>query len=179
MILVLQPLGDISKEKVKFTKTEIDSFYVFDSIIILAKKELPAMAWYEPRKRYVSDSLLVFLKTLKPANANYLLGLTDKDIATEKGDNPNYGIMGQGYCPGNSCVVSTFRLNKKALSKNIFWDRFSKVVLHELGHNFGLPHCEENDSCLMNDADGTIKQVDKERKYLCTECLKITSVHTR
>jgi archaemetzincin len=56
--------------------------------------------------------------------------------------------MGLGFCPGNVCVASTFRLSKKNLK-----EQFYKVAIHELGHTQGLPHCEDK-SCFMRDAEG-------------------------
>jgi len=44
------------------------------------------------------------------------------------------------------------------------------VALHEIGHNLGLPHCENDKKCMMNDARGTIKQVDAEKVWLCEKC---------
>ena len=176
LVIMLQPLGNVSASKIKFIQSEVKEFYKADLVLLGKNVPLPKMAWYEPRKRYVADSLLIFLGKKKPDAAKFILGITDKDIATQKGTNPNYGIMGLGYCPGPTCVVSTSRLHKKIQStkkgeiEKIFLERFSKVCLHELGHNFGLEHCSVNDSCFMNDADGTIAQVDKERKYICPMC---------
>jgi len=53
-----------------------------------------------------------------------------------------------GFEPGNACVVSTFRLPKMKLSRQL-----SKLCLHELGHTQGLPHCK-NKTCFMRDAEG-------------------------
>ena len=49
-------------------------------------------------------------------------------------------------------------------------ERLCKVSLHELGHNLGLNHCDNNQHCLMNDARGTIKTVDNEKMWLCDGC---------
>ena len=35
-----------------------------------------------------------------------------------------------------------------------------KVVLHELGHNFGIPHCTKTEPCVMKDAVEKISTVD-------------------
>lgn len=48
-------------------------------------------------------------------------------------------------------------------------ERLTKVVLHELGHNLGLDHCNKP-NCSMEDAGGTIKTVDRENKEVCPKC---------
>jgi archaemetzincin len=132
---------------------------------VLSPRPLPAFAFYEPRQRYKADSLLKFQRDLLPAGCQSIVGLTQKDIST--GD-PDWGIFGLGYNPGNACVISVFRLS--STSYDHYQERFIKVLLHELGHNQGLPHCTYNEYCIMNDAKGTIAQVDKEKKWLCDHC---------
>ncbi len=73
--------------------------------------------------------------------------------------------MGLGYCPGNACVVSTFRLDKDNLS-----NQFYKVAIHELGHTQGLPHCTAK-TCLMRDAEGK-NNLDNEFDF-CEKCKKL------
>jgi archaemetzincin len=175
--IIIQPLGNISAARIQFIKKEVAAFYKCNELTVNKSLPLPATAWYAPRQRYIADSLLSFLRSVCKTEKTIILGLTDKDISTEKGTNPNYGIMGLGFCPGNACVVSTFRLHKKISAigiqaENIFLDRLAKVCFHELGHNLGLPHCAAGDSCLMSDAGGTIVQVDKERKIFCGPCKK-------
>ena len=104
--------------------------------------------------------------------------MTSKDISTSKKDRkgnilkPEYkyqdwGIMGLAYCPGNSCVISSFRLKHK--NKTIYFDRLKKVSVHEFGHNLGLPHCP-NKKCVMTDAVETVSTIDNANLDLCDEC---------
>lgn len=74
---------------------------------------------------------------------------------------------GLAYCPGNSCVVSGFRLKHKNEEKH--FGRFKKVVIHELGHNFGLPHCADK-NCVMTDAVEKITTIDNAKPDLCNKC---------
>jgi archaemetzincin len=70
--------------------------------------------------------------------------------------------MGLGYRPGKSCVVSDFRLSCKNKNEQCY-----KLVLHELGHTAGLPHCKVK-TCLMRDAKGG-NPFDQEKSF-CGEC---------
>ena len=98
--------------------------------------------------------------------------ITEKDICHFKDKlRPDYGIFGLGLRPVKTCVISIFRL-KRWVSKQKTLERLEKVALHEIGHNLGLKHCTYNKACMMNDANGTIKQVDKERVWFCEKCRK-------
>ena len=106
-------------------------------------------------------------------NAKNLLIITEKDIACKKGKINEWGLFGLGYRPGVTCVVSTFRIRKK-VSKDKFNNILVKVCLHEIGHNLGLDHCKSGDHrCMMNDANGTIKEVDKEQIFFCKNCWRL------
>jgi archaemetzincin len=99
--------------------------------------------------------------------------ITEKDIAYKKSAVfPEWGIFGLGLRPGKTSVISTFRLKKRVTSIKMLV-RLKKVTLHEIGHNLGLEHCTNNHECMMNDADGTIQQVDRERIWFCEKCWEI------
>ena len=148
---------------------EVEVFYKCNAII-LPVTNLPANAFYAPRQRYKADSLLLFQKQLAKDGIRSVIGFTAKDISTATSD---WGVFGLGYCPGSTCVISTYRLKKASSTTVQLKERLIKVVLHELGHNLGLPHCTFNKECLLTDAGGTIKQVDRERKWLCSKCTQI------
>lgn len=148
---------------------EVKVFYKCNAIIVPVSN-LPANAFYTPRQRYKADSLLVFQKQLAKGGIRSVIGFTAKDISTAT---PDWGIFGLGYCPGKACVISTYRLQKASATTVQLKERLLKVVLHELGHNLGLPHCTYDKECLLTDAGGTIKQVDKEKKWLCNHCTQI------
>jgi archaemetzincin len=66
-------------------------------------------------------------------------------------------------------VRSTFRL-RKDVSKQKTLERLEKVALHEIVHNLGLNYCVNKKECMMNDAKGTIKKVDKEEVWFFEKC---------
>lgn len=165
-VVYIQPLGDVKYDYLKLVKSSVESFYHFDCVI---KKSTPLTEdlMVKTKTRYSADKILEKFES----NDNCLV-LTEKDIATPKGDIPEWGVLGLGYRPGTVCVVSTFRM-KKNVNESVIKDRLIKVALHEIGHNLGLDHCDNNIHCLMNDARGTIKQVDNEKIWLCDKCWKI------
>lgn len=168
--IALVPLGYSDAAMLNLLKTEIAGFYRAH-VTITAKTQLPAAAWYEPRKRYRADTIInVLARNKQYAAYDKVIAITDKDISCTKGQYPDWGILGLGFCPGKSCVVSTRRLKKSAASTQHLQERTVKVALHELGHTFGIPHCANSSKCLMRDAEGTVKSVDAEEKYLCSRC---------
>lgn len=163
--------GNIPDAEVAFVKRQIVSYYGFtiDSTIVIG---LPDSAYHAPKKRYKAMRLLHFLREIKPNNCDKIIGLTTKDISASKGKIEDSGIIGYGFLGGESCVVSSFRIGRGKVSEKKFRDRLAKVALHEIGHTLGLPHCEHSPVCMMNDARGTIKQIDKEKIALCSACMQ-------
>ena len=122
---------------------------------------LPKAAYYAPRRRYRADRLLDHLETLAPPgapNTTKILGLTDVGISTTKEPYDDWGIVGLGALDDRSCVISSYRLRKKAKPAKLRF-RVTTTALHEVGHTFGLPHCTEP-RCVMLDAEGGITNTD-------------------
>lgn len=166
-VVYLQPLGDVNVEYMNYLKTSVKDFYGYDCII-KPKLNLTNDILAGSRTRYEASKIL----TKYDSNENTLI-ITEKDIAYRESDKfPEWGIFGLGFRPGKTCVVSTFRLKRKVSTEKML-DRLKKVALHEIGHNLGLEHCTNNKECMMNDADGTIKQVDQEKIWFCSKCWKI------
>ncbi len=164
--VVLQPLHSFSAKTLLYLKDSIEQFYPV-TVIIAPVKDFPSNVYYQPRNRYRADSTIKWLKQIVPDSVRLIVGITDEDISTGKGLYKDYGVMGLGYHPGKACVVSTLRLRKSAASAQQLQQRIFKVVVHEMGHNFGLPHCPDQ-SCIMVDAEGKMKLDDE--KGLCKSC---------
>lgn len=167
-VIHIKPLGHMDNSEVMFIKTSIEEFYHFKCIIDTVEP-LTNDLLSKSGTRYDAPSILKKYKTPK----NILL-ITSKDITHKdtKRKIEEYGIIGLGLLHGTVCVVSTYRI-KKNVSDIKFHDRLKKVSLHEVGHNLGLNHCDNNIHCLMNDAKGTSKQIDIEKVWLCQKCVRI------
>lgn len=158
-VVAIQPFNDFTPELTNSVFAKLKE--INPNTILRTPIQLPKKAYYPPRNRYRADSLIKYLSNFV-SDDTVVIGLTNKDISTTKGDISDFGVMGLGYCPGNSCVVSTFRLAKTNLSEQFF-----KLAIHELGHTQGLPHCS-NKICFMRDANG--KNVFNEEKDFCPSC---------
>jgi len=146
---------------------QIKEFYGLTTVYN-TRKPLPIKAYVEDRDRYYAGTLLFYLKRAKPDSIDYHVGLTEADICTTTEKSETWGIFGLGSLSGHSCIISTYRLKRDA-SRIRLEERLIKVVLHELGHNFGLDHCSTK-GCLMEDAEGKLLTVDLENLALCRHC---------
>ncbi|MDV6167043.1 zinc-dependent metalloprotease family protein [Flavobacterium sp. DG1-102-2] len=178
--VAIQPYNVMESDKTDNIKKAIVEYYGV-SVIILPQRKLYKEAFINIKSpRYRADSIIKFQEHSLPDGADYILGLTEIDISTTKHNSDgsvkspkwrynDFGIMGLAYCPGKSCIVSGFRLKHK--NEELYFNRFKKVVIHELGHNFGLPHCPDK-KCVMTDAVESIKTIDNAKPELCVKCKK-------
>lgn len=162
-IISIQPYGTFPASEVEAAKAEITRVFKMD-VILLPACPLPSSAWYAPRSRYRADKLLTHLYPRSPG-AFKIIGLTTKDISTTNGKIYDWGVFGIGSLDGKCCVVSTFRLGKNDSLARI---RMNKTIIHEIGHTLGLPHCP-NLTCTMQDAEGSIKSMEREKGF-CPSC---------
>ena len=142
----LQPFTGISNTNAVNVLKQIQT--VYPNSELLPTIDLPQRAYYKPRNRYRAEILIQDLALTMKGN-NIVIGLTDKDISTTRGKIYDYGVMGMGYEPGKSCIVSEFRTKNNT--------ELFKVTVHELGHTFGLPHCKDS-ACYMEGYGGSLTQ---------------------
>ena len=163
--MIIQPFEGLPVSTANSVADQLKEIYSGD-IIIKNSIQLPPKAFNFKKKRYRADSLIRYLGTFVK-DGQLIIGLTSKDISATKGGNPDYGIMGLGFCPGRSCIASTYRLKGKNSLKKLF-----KVAIHELGHTQGVAktktkHCPDK-TCLMRDMEG--KDHWDELKDFCSKC---------
>lgn len=147
-------------------------------VIRLSPQALPASAFVHIKSpRYRADKLLDYLATIKPDTISWILGITNKDISFTKRDEwgkikspestyKDFGIYGLAQRFGKSALVSTYRLKSKP---SLFYQRVSRISIHEMGHVMGLPHCSSPD-CVMQDANESIHTIDNGSHNFCKKC---------
>lgn len=162
LIINIQPFDDLPEAYLKYVNSELKK--VYDKIEINKAIPFPESCLNENKTRYRADLLLDFLSKHTP-DGHLTIGLTTRDISTTKNGIKDWGVMGLGFCPGKSCIASSFRLKKEKKSIQLL-----KVAIHELGHTQGLPHCPVK-SCFMRDAEG--KNHTDEEKEFCPKCKKV------
>ena len=138
----------------------------FDSVAFEGTIPFPDSAYYAPRQRFKADKLVKHLRQLQASSSELVVGFSPKDISDKVHGYDDFGVMGWTRHSLRSSVVSTHRLADKSRLQ----EDFVKLVLHELGHADGLPHCKESTTCYMLDAN---KQNHFPELFgFCNKCTK-------
>jgi archaemetzincin len=186
----IQAFAGVHNEYIEAVKSALEKYYHF-RVRLLSVKSLPenttnkAVAGkykIDLPLRYRADSLLGFLRKIRPPDCDYVIGITHQDITCSNRDrnnqiqfpvwlNADWGIFGLGSCPGRTCIVSVYRLGLDGVEATKIQARVAKVAKHEIGHNLGLPHCV-NAGCLMRqiNLENALASLDAEKQTLCEAC---------
>ena len=132
-------------------------------VSLWAGAERPAEAFDARRKQWSSSRILEWLSRAGPDGK--VLGVTDVDLFI-----PILTfVFGEAQLGGRAAVVSTARLWEPGLPDDrVVLERLAKESVHELGHVFGLLHCD-NAGCVMG-RSSSVRDVDKKRGELCSSC---------
>ncbi|MGO9480251.1 MAG: archaemetzincin family Zn-dependent metalloprotease [Candidatus Kryptoniota bacterium] len=81
-------------------------------------------------------------------------------------------VFGEAQLDGKVAVVSSHRLREEFYGlqpdADVFKARLLKEAIHELGHTFGLLHCN-NYLCVMHSSTG-VEEIDVKTERLCEDC---------
>lgn len=152
---------DFPEAKAEQLKNELQKVYP-SVILVKTSIPLPKECYYKPRDRYKGTGLLDNLMKFK--NGGYALGLTRKIIYDKNEISPTFGVFGISYIGDSASVISSLR--PKTL-KPLSDDDMHELMLHELGHAFGLPHCKD-ERCMMVDAEHGNKFA--QTQSFCNDC---------
>jgi len=125
--------------------------------------------FYNPgRRQYDANKLLNMITQRAPVDAIKVVGMVRVDLYIPI---LTY-IFGQASLGGYTGVASLYRLRNEHYGLDpdfdLLIDRFSKVIIHELGHAFGLIHCS-NPICVMRSST-YVEDLDQKNKQFCYRC---------
>jgi len=133
------------------------------------ESHLDLSEFYDPtRRQYNGNKLMTELDSWSSQNHIKNMGLFRVDLF-----NPilTY-IFGQAALKGNIGLASIYRLRNEqyGMKKDdaLLLERFQKVIIHELGHMFGLVHCHLP-PCVMQSST-YVEDIDQKSPHLCSKC---------
>ena len=127
--------------------------------------------FYDPnRRQYNGNKLLKEVDLVFASDLTKTLGLFNVDLFIPI---LTY-IFGQAMLKGRSGIASLYRLSNERYGMpkddELLLDRFIKEVIHELGHAFGLIHCQLS-ACVMRSST-YVEDIDQKSRNLCVNCRK-------
>jgi archaemetzincin len=127
----------------------------------------PEAAFDAGRGQYNSTLLLAQLLR-EPFDHGRILGVTGVDLFIPV---LTY-VFGEAQLDGRAALVSTHRLDPEGYglpaSRDLLMHRLVKEAVHELGHTYGLVHCERS-SCVMSRST-YVEEIDLKGESFCNRC---------
>jgi len=167
MKITLKPLGDIDKTILEELKEKLNQ--VFGCSVEVAPEAINLeQARNSKRGQYLALKLLAWLKKSGSAKDEKVLGIVDVDLYAP---GLNF-IFGQADIMSGIAIISLCRLRQEFYEsppdEALFLDRAIKEAVHELGHTFGMEHCE-NARCVMRFSN-SLADTDWKQAAFCSQC---------
>jgi archaemetzincin len=123
------------------------------------------------RQQHHATLVLAALLRHRPDASSKILGIVPVDLFIPV----LTFVFGQAQLDGPGAVVSTYRLRSEFYGlpgdEGVLVERAIKECVHELGHAFGLVHCDFY-GCVMH-ASSTVDEVDVKGAALCGHCASV------
>ena len=159
-------VGNVPPAEIEILRKELEGVFRYD-FSVYARIPPPEECYMERRGQY--DAACILDRILRYPGFR-VLGIVSGDIAIRE---YNF-LLGLAASPGRGAIVSTFRL--RTTNPEVYFSRLLKEAMHELGHTFGLGHCDNN--CVMRFSN-TIFDVDNKPARFCDECASKIKEHLR
>ncbi|MFW9825653.1 MAG: archaemetzincin family Zn-dependent metalloprotease [Candidatus Thorarchaeota archaeon] len=178
-IIYLQKIGDLKPTVLPTLKRQLQQeLRNFNIIVEVSGIEmgLTESEFNKSKNQFNASNILNLIgKSFPIENYFRILGVLDKDIYSR---NLNF-VFGLASMQSGVAVVSITRLSGKFYKKSGLLyrkletekdieERILKEAIHELGHTFGLYHC--NNLCIMRFSNN-LKEVDEKPPIFCNSCL--------
>ncbi len=169
------PIGDVGSDLLSHLELRLEEIFS-QPVATCQPLGYPAHAYDKGRRQYLSIPTLELLSGYR-GSYDRALGVTDVDLYVPGRE----FIFGQADTVNQVAVISTVRLDRRFYhlppDDELFLTRAVKEAVHEVGHTYGLKHCDRIE-CVMF-LSNTIRDTDKKGEGFCPPCskrLKLKSV---
>lgn len=165
MEITLKPIGNIADELMQKLKDSVGAIFHCPVKVEAGFADV-AQAYNPERRQYVSSQLLAALG--KAQGESRVVGIADVDLYVPR---LNF-VFGEADVASRTAIVSLSRLRQEyyglAPDDALFLQRATKEIVHELGHTFGLGHCQNN-RCVMHFSN-SLADTDVKEAHFCSMC---------
>lgn len=165
--ILIVPIGSVDADILKNIVNALEK--IFHSRVELGKEiPIPQDSYDSKRRQYHSTIILKKMQVVKPKSFDMMLCVTDVDLYVPQ---LNF-VFGEADVSSRVTVVSLTRLRQEFYGlrpdKRVFHERAIKEAIHELGHTYGLDHCQ-NPKCIMYFSN-SIRDTDRKGPGFCNNC---------
>jgi archaemetzincin len=170
MEIIIQPLIELDNDILNLLTDSISKEFSNSKLTInpILKFDIEDFIDKQRNQLRSSDLLLWILETFRPSEDIKILVICDIDAYS---GNLNF-VFGEAYRGGRVGAIYLPRLRQEFYGlksdKLIFYDRIVKEAIHELGHAFGLLHCN-NKICVMHFSN-SLQDTDIKGRSFCSNC---------
>ncbi len=166
MSILLVPIGEIERKLIVLLKDDLCRAFN-KSVEVGEGMPEPRYAYNKKRNQYLSTTILNTIAKEKGYTPyKKVLGIVDRDLYV-----PELNFV-FGEASQRVAVISITRLRQEFYhlpgDPNLFQRRTLTEAVHELGHTYGLGHCE-NPRCVMFFSN-SLTDTDRKGPEFCTKC---------
>lgn len=165
--ILLISYGQFEKDFLKKIVRDVAQEFLFT--VYTHESHIDISVFYDPvRRQYDGNKLLKEIDSISSSEILKKIGLFRVDLFIPI---LTY-IFGQATYKGSTGIASLYRLRNEQYGmkkdEEVLLNRFRKVVIHELGHTFGLIHCHIP-TCVMRSST-YVEDIDQKSQNLCIKC---------
>jgi archaemetzincin len=160
-------MGEVAVEELRFLDELMGAAFGADTLVLDAI-ETPRHAYSVPRAQYDADLILDDLFAHFPERCLRVVGVTQADLY----------VAGRTFVFGYAHLADGVALYSSARFREEFYGRkrdvgrqrarVCRALIHEIGHTFGNPHCEDA-GCVMHPVTH-VETLDALAPWYCGDC---------
>ncbi len=169
--IAILPIDKISSYILKRICTSLEHSFGLSSRLLAANPITPLSPGLQHEGKYNSTAALLYISRQVPTDTLKLLAVAQLDLYS-----PVFSYLyGEAQLGGTCALMSLYRLRQEFYNlepdENVFLSRCEKEATHEIGHTFGLVHCQDK-HCIMYPSS-TIADTDEKSNAFCPRCSRL------